>query len=517
MDWEWARIGQFVGALWDAVTTGIPNLWRGWWGQIRDWWNTTIKAWADGLLEAGIQELQAAGMSERGANELRRSFNQAPFVADVVNAAFLFLLVYGGKLKSFTSVFLVVAQRGVNKAWRSQIPPPPDLLRFIELYPRGSSPGGVPTSRAAELLDQSGFTDADQALLLDARRTTPDYTAILTLRNRDVIDDRQALEYLEQLGYRGNDPARVLQLRHWYPSPQDLVTLAGREAFEPDAIQRFKLDQDYPRILDELGEKAGLSREWMRRFWIAHWTTPSLNQAFEMARREVTKDDGTTFDETDLDVYYRLADISPFFGDLLRQIARIPIGRIDIRRMVRAGVLDRAETERRYRHLGYSPSDAVLMADFAFSEAERQGKNLTRTQLEQSYELGLLDAVELENELQALGYDRRETRQLRDLLDTKLRLKRTEERRERIRWEFERYLINREQAMAHLARLNIKALRIEGLLNEWEASREINRALPTVSQVVEWFGNGLIDRAAAVNYLLRRRVSPGDIDLYLAE
>ena len=515
MDWEWARVGQFVGALWDAVTVGIPNLWRGWWRSLGEWWRSTVIEWADGVLEAGIRELEAAGMSDRGAAELRSAFRSTPFLVDVVNATFLFLLVYGGKLKSFTSVFLVIAQRGVNKAWRSQIPAPPDLLRFLELYPRGASPGGVSAAHAAELLDQSGFSDEDQRLLLDARKTTPDYTAILTLRNRGVIDDAQALEYLAQLGYRERDPERVLQLRHWYPSPQDLVTLAGREAFEPDAIRQFKLDQDYPQVLDELGERAGLSREWMRRFWVAHWTTPSLNQAFEMARREVRKDDGTTFDEQDLDVYYRLADISPFFGDLLRQIARIPIGRIDIRRMVRSGVLDRAETERRYRHLGYSPEDAVLMADFAFSEAERQGKNLTRSQLEQSYELGLLDAVELEDELLKLGYDRTEVGQLRALLDTKLRLERTEERRDRVRWRYERHLISREIAMRDLAVLGVKAIHIERLLREWDASRDINRALPTIPQVVSWYGDGTITEPQARDYLLRRRVAPGDIELYL--
>ena len=514
-DWLWTRIGQFAGSLWEVVTQDLPGLAGQAWGSLGSWWTRNVEDRADASMEAAAVELERFGLGRESADQLRALARRSPAGLD-----YLLLFAIGAAIRfasilPFVNVITALAQRSLNKQVRSQPPDLPSLLRILELYPDRASPSGQAPQRTADLLDQLGFTDADQQLMLDSRRVVPDYTAILTLRNREIITDAQALEYLGQLGYRGQDPERILQLRAWYPSPQDLVTLAGREAFEEDAIRRFSLDQDFPDGLYEAGEKAGLSREWMRRFWVAHWTTPSLTQAFEMVRRQVRKPDGSTFDLQDLDVYYRLADISPFFGDLLRQIAFLPLGRIDIRRMVRYGVLNRDQARDRYKLLGYNPEDAELQADFAVNEADRVGKNLTKTQVERMYRLGLIDAAELDQRYKALGYDPNETADLRELLEREIHLDNTEERRDRVRWRWERFLLDREEAMKQLAELGVRAEIVNTLLAEWRADAETSQALPTLERVLDWHENGAIDTAEARRLLLSRRIPPAQVDLYL--
>lgn len=514
-DWLWTRIGQFAGSLWQIATGDVAAWYRRTADRYQEWQRTELYGRASQATNDTIQELEELGLGREAAARLRGLADTLPLALRGAAFGTLVIVLKSMLVAPWLRAVASLAQRATNRELRSQPPDLPSLLRILELYPDRPSPSGQDPRRTADLLDQLGFTDADQQLMLDSRRVVPDYTAILTLRNREIINDDQALEYLGQLGYRGNDPERVLRLREWYPSPQDLVTLAGREAFEEDAIERFSLDQDFPPGLAEAAEKAGLSREWIRRFWVAHWTTPSLTQAFEMVRREVTKPDGSKFDLQDLDVYYRLADISPFFGDLLRQIAFIPLGRIDIRRMVRYGVLDRNQARDRYKLLGYSPEDAELQADFAVNEADRVGKNLTKTQVERMYRLGLIDAAELEQRYMALGYDPNETADLRELLEREIHLDNTEERRDRVRWQWERFLIDREEAMKQLAELGVRAEIVNTLLAEWRADAETSQALPTLERVLGWHDNGDIDTAEARRLLLSRRIPPAQVALYL--
>lgn len=515
MDWEWARIGQFVGSLWDAVTADAPRLWGRMRASLSTWWQDKVAARATAFLDSAIGELEQLGLGRESTDQLRRFVSAAPSGVDILVIVVFGLLVKLSVILPALRAVGSLAQRAVNRTLRSQPPDQASLLRFLELYPDQRSPSGQDARRAAELLDQLGLTDDDQRLLLDARRQSPDLTAILQLRNRRLIDDEQALELLGRSGYRGEDPERLLELRRWWPSPQDLVTLAGREAFEPDAIRQFELDADYPEVLDEVGEIAGISPEWMRRFWVAHWTTPSLNQAFEMARREVKKPDGQPFGVEDLEVYYRLADITPFFGDLLKQIAFTPPGRIDIRRMVRYGQIDHDEAIRRYRHIGYSPEDAVLMADFAISERDRVAKDLSRSQLERLLDLGLIDRLEYETRLEAMGFDSVEAGQLATLAEDRLTTDRTEQRRELVDWRYQRHLITREQAMAQLAELGMLATEVERHLDEQRAEGERQQALPSISIIEKWWNEQIIDLAEARRLLLMRRVPPDHVDRYL--
>lgn len=473
---------------------------------IDDWVKGPVRAW----ISAGINDARSLGLSDEEARRLSEQVTSAGGLLGVAVGLYAGLKLIGIRVNAWTNALSIVAQRRVADATRFQLPDQASVLRFLELFPeRGRE--------VEQYLDELGLTNEAQQMLLEARQATPDLVAIYTLRNRELIDDRQALEMLAQSGYRGDDPARLLELRHWLPSPQDLVSLAGREAFEPDAIERFKLDADYPAILDEHGKRSGISPDWMRKFWVAHWLNPSLEQVFRMVHRKVKKPDGTTFGLDDLDVFYRLADVNPFFGDLLRQIAFLPIGRIDIRRFRRAGLIEYDEVQRRYEDLGYSPDDARVLADFAEHEATRAGRDLSRTQLQRLYRLGTLTGVEVEQRLEEIGYSAQEAAEIRLLLDTEIEADDTERRRAYVEYQFTRYQIDDAAARSMLAELGVSTAGVDIQLAEWTASRETGRALPSITVIASWYADKIIDRPEAERLLLLRRVDPGDVVRYLGD
>lgn len=501
-------VAVVVAALWDHIVEGIglvsPRA-AAWLSDRTDRWvEGPVRNWTRSQLDDAV----TLGLDRGEADRLANQVASVPGLLGLLAAVYVGIKMLGIRISAWTNALAILEQRRVADQTRFTLPDLSGLLRYVELYPERARD-------VDDFLDQHGLSQEAQRILLESRRLTPDYTAVLTLRNRDIINDREALEYLAQLGYRGADPEAILQLRHWYPSPQDLVTLAGREAFEEDAIERFELDTDIPPGLYEAGEKAGLSKAWMRRFWVAHWQNPSLNQVFQMIHRSARKKDGQPFTLADLDVFYRLADVNPFFGDLLRQIAYNPIGRIDIRRFRERGIISAEETIQRYQALGYSPEDAVVMADFAEHERETYGRDLSRSQIERLYRMGEIDALEMEEDLFLIGYDREEAAQIRLLMDADIQLDRTQEQREAVEYLYLRYQLDDIQAGKELSDLGIKGDRVAELLDEWKARRITGRALPTVTTVIRWVENGIVDRAEGRNLLLLRRIDPVDVDRYI--
>jgi hypothetical protein len=365
------------------------------------------------------------------------------------------------------------------------------------------------------LYDKWGIPENQRALLQLLQQPLPNLGELLSLVNRGELTYEDAAETLSRQGFSGDNATKLLELRNWLPSPQDVVAMAGREAFEEDQIREFSLDQDMPEGMFEWGEKVGVSREVLRLFWIAHWQNPSLSQVFEMIHREVEKPDGSTFTPEDLPIFYRLADVQPFFGDLLRQIAYRPLTRVDVRRMYRMGVLKFDDVEKAYRHLGYSPDNATFMANFAQREKEQTGKNLTRTQLEKLYRIGLLRERELFDQLVVIGYDEDESHQLIDLLDADMDEDRFKKIIRRIEHEYKRKIIDDATARTQLAELELQGLRINQTIDEWDAEAVIEQTLPSKEDLLGWFSAGQIPPGTFRDLMRAKQYEDGIIELYI--
>src|SRR5205085_1201670 len=88
------------------------------------------------------------------------------------------------------------------------------------------------------------------------------------------------------------------------------------------------------------------------------WNLPSPTQMYRMLwRGEITL--------AELDAGLKAADYSPAWRDRLRNIAYLKPGRVDLRRMLEHGIIDRARVKKGYQDLGYTETDAETLTKFA--------------------------------------------------------------------------------------------------------------------------------------------------------
>lgn len=149
------------------------------------------------------------------------------------------------------------------------------------------------------------------------------------------------------------------------PGPTDLVRFELREVWRPEFRPELLTPPPTDRFL-QLMRYQGYDRSFAEDFWAAHWELPSPAQGYEMFQRLRPGLPGISkpFTEDDLRALLRRLDILPAYHDQLIDIAYRPYSRVDVRRMYKAGVLDREGVKDAYLDLGYSPERAELMTEW---------------------------------------------------------------------------------------------------------------------------------------------------------
>jgi hypothetical protein len=202
------------------------------------------------------------------------------------------------------------------------------------------------------------------------------------LRNawlRGAITD---LELATQLGGYGFTPEQIKlrQTLYFYiPPVPDVIHMGIRNVFNPEIVQRFTLDGDYPQAFEDAARQQGVSSAWAHKYWQAHWIMPGREAFFEMFQRTTDQpldDNADTIELEDgthvyniigrdtLNLALRDIDTPPFYRDKLTQVAYRTLTRIDIRRLHKVGLLSKAQVERAYLDLGNTPEHSRLLAEF---------------------------------------------------------------------------------------------------------------------------------------------------------
>lgn len=268
---------------------------------------------------------------------------------------------------------------------------------IIASYRRGT----MDSSRAADLLAEQGFTAEYIPIMLEISRQAPQVAETLAMMNRGMIDRATAKRKLLDIGYNEQDSERYLQLAEIIPGIQDIISMAVKEAFTPDIAARFGQYQDFPEDFAVYAAKQGLTREWAQRYWAAHWSLPSPGQGFEMLQRRIINND-------DLVLLLKALDIMPYWRDKLIQLNYSPYTRVDVRRMYNAHVLTEADVLSTYQDLGYNLEHATKLTEFTTADVQTANKELTKADVIQGYEKGLLNEAELRKALADLKYDNAE-------------------------------------------------------------------------------------------------------------
>ena len=215
--------------------------------------------------------------------------------------------------------------------------------------------------------------------------------ALKTQGNVNDVEDR-----LQKIGIHSDYFDVYKELAYPIPPIADLITMAVREAFSPAIAARFGQYEDYPPDFGNWAQRKGLTEEWSKAYWAAHWSLPSAQQGFEMLHRGV-------IGESDLNMLLRALDVMPFWRDKLIQIAYRPLTRVDVRRMYKEGVLNTAEVYKAYLDQGYSEKNAERMTEFTVKQTLSAQAKFTSTDIIKAFTQRMITRGEATGLLSDIG------------------------------------------------------------------------------------------------------------------
>lgn len=167
------------------------------------------------------------------------------------------------------------------------------------------------------------------------------------------------------------------------PSVTDMVMFEKREAFRPE-FEQEQLKDDPPSDSYILNMRAlGFDEEWAGYFWRAHWELPSLRDGFSMLHRlrRGRVDESIVFDDDMMKSLLKQQDVLAKYRERLRAIAYEPLTRVDLRRMYQLNALKKDEIYERYLDLGYNKDDAQLLTDFAEQDTYEERLGLSQAEV----------------------------------------------------------------------------------------------------------------------------------------
>jgi len=315
---------------------------------------------------------------------------------------------------------------------------------------------------------------------------------------------------LKTAGFDTTQLDPLLAIAEGIPGIGDIVRMAVREAWNDATASKFGYDEDFPPEFGEWLGKLGYSADWAVRYWRAHWDLPSPGMGFEMFQRGI-------IDQSTLNVLLRALDIPRFWRDKLVKLAYNTITRVDVRRMWRSGhITDIGELIRRYRDVGYSPEDAVDLAEWTIAEYTQKERNASKTDILKAYELGRVGRDEALDMLESINYQRWLAEVWLANVDNKKINAVINEELGYLRALFVAGEIKEADVNARLAQYGIPAAEVERYLQVWRIRREAKARIPTKSDIHDFFVRNIIDESEYRAALAKQNYSDAYINWYVA-
>lgn len=368
-----------------------------------------------------------------------------------------------------------------------------------------------------ELMKSIGIDEENAERFRLARLAILDPTSLVVLKWRGEITPTEYHQSMMALGFTAPLADNFEQRMLFYPGPQDLVTWVAKEVFEPDAVAKYGLMDEW-ELLEGIGyEKAGITEPQMKNYWIAHWVHPEFMAIRDMYFRAKHADGTPKLTYDDIYEWFRLVEVPPYWRDKYIDIMHAPYTRVDVRRMYQAGVLDRPAVKTAYMELGYDEDKAEHMTQFTVAWSEPQAKTLTRTMIERAYKFGEISRDEALERLGIIGYDIENADLILSLLELQELLDERDDLIDAIVANFRNGVITQERAIEQLDMLALKATTREKIIAKSLTAKQRERKLPAKADVIDWYRLEMIDETQFRDYLDRLGHLPEDIDRYLQE
>ena len=302
----------------------------------------------------------------------------------------------------------------------------------------------------------------------DAVLTKPASTDLVAYHLRQENNLSDLAGDLRRIGIHPDYLDIYKTLANRIPPVADIITMAVREAFTPSIAARFGQYEDFPADFAKYAQQQGLSEEWAKRYWAAHWGLPSPQQGFEMLHRGV-------IDRGDLELLMKAQDIMPFWRGKMVDIAYRPLTRVDVRRMYKEGILDTNGVYKAYQDAGYSDDNAENMTEFTISYVLTQQSKFTTSDIVSAYTKRMIDRGEARSLLQILGVRSKDTTYILGTADYKREWALTDAKTGAIRNLYKRGEYTDTIARSELLRLDLPADHVNTLMEQWWYERKDDR------------------------------------------
>ena len=346
---------------------------------------------------------------------------------------------------------------------------------------------GIPKITSGDLWDQ-GLSNERIELLkqVSAQRANLDQLGMLMLRG-EVSESEMKAELTRQ-GWDSSSLDQVAKLFQIIPGVNDLISMGVREAWDDRFAELAGTDQELPGDLVSWAQKQGLSVEWVKRYWRAHWQLPSATMGFEMLHRGI-------IDKADLDRLLKALDISPAWRDKLTRIAYNPYTRVDTRRMYNMQIIDRAGVKRAYLDQGYDEEHAENLTEFTIRDATGGDTEATKSDILSGYTTGMLSRDESIDWLMALDYPRNIAEFYLANQDAKKAEQRKVKRTASIKKLYVGGEITSAEASTKLTGLGLVGGEINEMLDDWQIEHDAKTERPTASQLETFLKQDIIDES----------------------
>jgi len=295
---------------------------------------------------------------------------------------------------------------------------------------------------------------------LDAVLTKPASQDIVAYQLRKDPNLSVLETELKKIGIHPDYTDIYKTLAYQIPPVADIITMAVREAFTPDIAAKFGQYEDFPPDLEKYAGQKGLSEEWAKRYWAAHWALPSPQQGFEMLHRGV-------IDRSELSMLLRAQDVMPFWRDKLIQIAYRRLTRVDIRRMYREGVLSESDVLESYIEHGYNEKNAARMAEFTVKQTLTTLSKFSSSDIIKAFTNRMIDRGTAHSLLLDIGIRPEDVNYIISTAEYKRLWAFTDDQIAGIRNLYKKRIYDENQTRDKLAKLNLPSNQIDVLMQQW--------------------------------------------------
>ncbi|MBA7647135.1 hypothetical protein ES703_54905 [subsurface metagenome] len=344
---------------------------------------------------------------------------------------------------------------------------------------------------------------------IDAVLTKPSSSDVIAYELRQENDLANLDVRLTQIGVHPDwlDTYKTLASR--IPPVADIISMAVREAFTPSIAARFGQYEDFPTDFGKYAAQQGLSLDWARRYWAAHWGLPSPQQGFEMLHRGV-------IGVGDLEMLMKAQDIMPFWRDKMTAIAYRTLTRVDVRRMYELGVLDRRGVYESYQDAGYSDENAERMTDFTEAYIREKQTHSAQEDIIKAFSQRMIDRSEASSLLTRIGLAYKLSDYLLDDIEYKREWDRIDAQIKGIRNLYKKGQYDLNTTTAELSKLDLPANTITLLMEQWWYEiKAIEVKTWSKAETIRFMKSGVISKERGEVELYNMGYDKEHVDVYI--